>query len=164
MYLGQVVGKSHESRGVTRSVIDELNSWDIQGDQMEGESFDRQHFHFSVPAHLTEALLLLDQFIFTWDPLHKGGVLDNHIREDSSFSWLVQIQTICREIFSTFNWGKNYESFLQIYEDLNVQMKKLTNFQMTRCAYSVRFVFINLRIDYSAVRLTLVNVKRTVVL
>ena len=65
MYLGQVVGKSHESRGVTRSVIDELNSWDIQGDQMEGESFDGQHFHFSVPAHLTEALLLLDQFIFT---------------------------------------------------------------------------------------------------
>ena len=25
-------------RGVTRSFIDELNSWDIQGDQMEGES------------------------------------------------------------------------------------------------------------------------------
>ena len=24
--------------GVTRSVIDELHSWDIQGDQMEGES------------------------------------------------------------------------------------------------------------------------------
>ena len=164
MYLGPVVGKSHESRGVTRSVIDELNSWDIQGDQMEGESFDGQYFHFSVPARLAEALLLLDQFNFTWDPLHKGGVLDNHIREDSSFSWLVQIQTICREIFCTFNWGKNYESFLQIYEDLNVQMKKLTNFQMTRCAYSVRFVFINLRINYSAVRLTLVNVKRTVVL
>ena len=24
--------------GVTRSIIDELDSWDIQGDQMEGES------------------------------------------------------------------------------------------------------------------------------
>ena len=24
--------------GVTRSVIDELQSWDIQGDEMEGES------------------------------------------------------------------------------------------------------------------------------
>ena len=126
---------------------------------MEGESFDGQDFHFSVPAHPTEALHLLDQFICTWDPLHKGGVLNNHVREDSSFSWLVEIQTICREIFSTFKWGKNYESFMQIYGDLNVQMKKLTNFQMT----SVRFVFINLRINYSAVRLTLANVKRTVV-
>ena len=127
---------------------------------MDGESLDAQYFHFSVPAHITEALHLLDQFICTWDPLHKGSVLDNHIREDSSFSWLVEIQTICRETFSTFNWGKNYQSFMQIYGDLNVQMKKLTNFQMT----SVRFVFINLRTNYSAVRLTLVNVKRAVVL
>ena len=84
--------------------------------------------------------------------------MDNHIREDSSFSWLVEIQTICREIFSTFNWGKNYQNLLQICEDLNVQMKKLTNFQMTRFANNVRFVFINSRINYSAVRLALVNV------
>ena len=126
---------------------------------MEGGSFDGQYFHLNVPAHLTETLQLSDQFIGTWDPLHKGGVEDKHIREDSSFFWLVEIQTICREIFSTFKWGKNYESFMQIYGDLNVQMKKLTNFQMT----SVRFGFINLRINYSAVRLTLANVKRTVV-
>ena len=84
--------------------------------------------------------------------------MDNHIREDSSFSWLVEIQTICREMFSTLNWGKNYKNFLQIFDDLNVQMKKLTNFQMTRFANSVCFVFINLRIDYSAVGLALVNV------
>ena len=38
-------------------------------------------------------------------------------------------------------------------------MKKLTNFQMTRFANKVCFVFINLRIDYSAARLALVNVK-----
>ena len=146
--------------GVTRSITDELNSWDIQGVQMEGESFDGQYLHLRVPARLTEALHILDQFIFSWDPLYKWGVLDNHIREDSSFCCLFQIQTICREIFSTFNYGKSYESCMQIYGDFNVQMKKLTNFEMR----SVRFVFINLRINYSAVRLTLVNVKRTVVL
>ena len=37
-------------------------------------------------------------------------------------------------------------------------MNKLTEFQMTRFANNVRFVFINLHIDYSAVRLALVNV------
>ena len=126
---------------------------------MEGESFDLQHFHLNVSAHLTEALHLSDQFICMWNPRHKRGVVDNHIREDSSFSWLVKIQTICREIYSTFNWSKNYENFLQICEDLNVQMKKLTNFQMTRFANSVRFVFINLRIDYSVVRLALVSTR-----
>ena len=81
---------------------------------MEGGSFDGQYFHLSVPTHLTEALHLSDQFICTWDALHKRGIVDNHIREDSSFSWLVEIQAICSEIFSTFNWGKNYENFLKI--------------------------------------------------
>ena len=84
--------------------------------------------------------------------------MDNHIREDPSFSWLVEIQTICKKIFPTFSWDKNYDHFLQICKDLDVQMKKLTNFQMTRFANSVHFVFINLHIDYSAVRLALVNV------
>ena len=37
-------------------------------------------------------------------------------------------------------------------------MIKLTEFQMTRFANNVRLVFINLHIDYSAVRLALVNV------
>ena len=36
-------------------------------------------------------------------------------------------------------------------------MKKLRNFQMTRFTNNVRFVFINLCVDYSAVRLALVN-------
>ena len=37
-------------------------------------------------------------------------------------------------------------------------MKKLANFQMTRFANRVRFLFINLRIDYLAVQLALVNI------
>ena len=37
-------------------------------------------------------------------------------------------------------------------------MKKLKKFQMTRFTNSVCFLFINLRTDYSAVRLVLVNV------
>ena len=81
----------------------------------------------------------------------------SHPPVDASFSWLVELQTICREIYSTFNWGKNYENFLQVCADLDIEMKKLTNFQRTRFANSVRFVFINLRADYSAVRQSLVN-------
>ena len=32
IYLGQPVVKSHDGPGVTQSIIDELNSWYIQGD------------------------------------------------------------------------------------------------------------------------------------
>ena len=56
--------------------------------------------------------------------------MDNHIREDSSFSWLVEIQTICREIFSTFRLGKNYEFFfenLQRFECSDEETNKLSD-------------------------------------
>ena len=66
--------------------------------------------------------------------------MDNHIRKDSSVSWLVEIQTVCKEIFSTFNWGKNYNFFLQICKDLDIEMKKLTTFQMTRLTNIVFFI------------------------
>ena len=78
---------------------------------MEGGSFDGQYFHLNVPAHLAESLQLSDQFICTWDLLHKGGVEDNHIREDSSFFWLVEIQTICREIFLHSTGAKTTKIF-----------------------------------------------------
>ena len=77
---------------------------------MEGGNFDGQYFHLSITAHLTKALDLPDQCFSTWDPLHNRGVVESHIREDHSFSWLVEIQTICCEIFSTLNLGKNYKN------------------------------------------------------
>ena len=73
IYLDHPVVKRHDGPSVTRSIINELNSWIIQGDQVEGGSFDGQYFHLSVLAHLTEAVHLSDQ----------GGVVNNHIREDS---------------------------------------------------------------------------------
>ena len=42
IYLGQTVVKSHDGPGVTRSIIDELSSWNIQGDYVEGRSFRAQ--------------------------------------------------------------------------------------------------------------------------
>ena len=42
IYLGQPVVKSHDGPGAIRSIIDELNSSDIQGDQVERGSFDGQ--------------------------------------------------------------------------------------------------------------------------
>ena len=63
IYFGQPEVKRHDGPGVTQNIIDELNFWNIQGNQVEGESFDGQYFHLSVPAHLTDALHLSDQFI-----------------------------------------------------------------------------------------------------
>ena len=128
IYFNQSVVKRHDGPAVTQSVIDELDSWDNQEDQGEGGSFDGQYFHLRFPVYLTEAFHLLDQFLYTWDLLHKGYVVDNQIVKDSRFPLLVEIQNICWEIFSTFNWGKTCKKNLKSCEDLNIKMKKLTNF------------------------------------
>ena len=94
--------------------------------------------------YILQMLSIFRTNLFTWDPLHKRGVVDSHIREDPSFSWLVEIQTICRKIISACNLSKNYKNILQMCKDLDIEMKKLKNFQMTK--------FINLRTDYSPVR------------
>ena len=96
IYLSQPAVKSHDRRSVTQGIIYKLNSLHNQGDQVEGGSFDRKYFYHSVPAHLTEAPDLSEQFICAWYSLRKGDVVDNHIRENSSFFWLVEIQTIFR--------------------------------------------------------------------
>ena len=46
---------------------------------------------------------------------------------------------------------------MQICEDLDIEIKNLTNFQMARFSNSARFVFANLGADYSVARLALVN-------
>ena len=64
---------------------------------MQDGSFGGHYFHHS--AHLIEALHLSDQSICACDPIHKGGVVDSHKREDSSFLWFVEIQISYRENF-----------------------------------------------------------------
>ena len=82
--ISQPVIKGHDGPGITQSVIDELNSWDIQGGQVEGGSIDGQYFHLSIPAH--QKLSIFRTNLFAWDPHHKRGLIDSHFREDPSFS------------------------------------------------------------------------------
>ena len=63
IYLGQPSVKGHH----------ELNSWDIQRDQLEGGSFDKQYFHLSVSPNLTNVVCVV--FICMRNPFYKGGVV-----------------------------------------------------------------------------------------
>ena len=53
---------------------------------------------------------------------------------------------------------KNYEELKRVCEEMELNLKNLTNFQTTRFSNSVRFVFINLRLDYPAVKESVKNV------
>ena len=141
IYLGQPVVKNHTGEGITITIIDELKMYNIEESQLEGGSFDGQYIHLSVPGHLTNKLKLPPQFICTWDPLHKIGVTETHIRQDKDFAWLINLTSICQTIYKKFNWGKNYQALVEMCEKLEMIMKNLKTFCTTRFPNSMRSVF-----------------------
>ena len=43
--------------------------------------------------------------LYTWDPLHKTGLVDKAVPGQDSFKWLQDMTSCCQQIFNTFNWG-----------------------------------------------------------
>ena len=95
VYLGQPIVKSHSGDGVSVSISEELSRSLIDASQLEGGSFDGQYFHLKVPEHLSGILGLPTQFQRTWDPLHKIGVVENHIRKIQILpGWSTSLQLV----------------------------------------------------------------------
>ena len=151
IYLGQPIVTSHSGDGVSCSIVEELKLYSIDSSQVEGGSFDGQYFHLSVPAHLTDKLKLPTQFQCTWDPLHKIGVIETHIRSDAGFVWLVNLTTTCQQLYKKFNWGKNYQALVEKCDLLEMRMRNLKTFSTTRFPNSVRAVFDTLIDDFKPV-------------
>ena len=158
VYLGQPIVGNHSGEGVADSIVEELNKYGIAAAQVEGGSFDGQYFHLSVPDHLSKKLLLCSQFLCTWDPLHKIGVMETHIRKEANFAWLVKLTEICQQIYKKFNWGKNYQALVEMCEQLDMRMRNLKTFSTTRFPNSVRAVFDTLIDDFKAVVKCLENI------
>ena len=61
------------------------------------------------------------------------------------------VDTLCKSIYSKFNWGKNYEHLIEVCEELEVRMAKLANFSTRRFSNSIKNVTINVRKDFKAI-------------
>ena len=100
-----MVKAGHTGSAIAKSLIDVLNKKDITTEQYQGDSYDEQYHHLSVPE------LLDGHFGFTgtnmkfsdWDPMHVAGIRDAAIRKESQFSWLVQIMEDISSLFKAVN-------------------------------------------------------------
>ena len=151
VYVGQPVVKNHDGIGLAKSIKEGLDRLNVRGEQIEGGSFDGQYFHLSIEKYLSDLYKLPSTFLCTWDPLHRSGNVDTHIRKDASFDWLVCLQNTCKDIYSKFNWGKNYELLVDTCNEMEMSMKSLVKFHDVRFANSVRMVFINIREDFKPI-------------
>ena len=73
---------------------------------------------------MKEMHTLSSKFFCSWDPLHKIGV-----RQDDAFKWLVDLTTVCQQLYSKFNWGKNYQALVEMCEKLEIRIRNLKIFR-----------------------------------
>lgn len=96
-------------------------------------------------------------FHYDWDPMHKAGLVDNHLRKNSKFSWVVALSQSITSIFNDFNFGKEYEHFKDVsmeIQELDKGECKFKNpcfFSETRFANHCKKIYKNFREDFKAI-------------
>ena len=122
----------------------------IDPQQIESGVFDGVYFHCSIEEHLGHLYKLkAGKVLFSWDPLHKTGLVDKHVTE--LMQWLQDIISVCQTIFKLFNWGANYEKFCEATAIWRLSLSNLVNFSDTRFANSKRKVFKNIHHQFAPI-------------
>ena len=89
--------------------------------------------------------------LYTWDPLHKTGLLDKHVTNQKHMVWLQNMIAFCQQIFNLFNWGANYEKFREATAMWRLTLSNLVNFSDTRFVNSKRKVFLNINHEFAPI-------------
>ena len=118
--------------------------------QIESGVFDGVYFHCSIEDHLTKLYNLKPgKVLYTHDLLHRTGLVDKHLTAQLKF--LQEIIPICQQIFTTFNWGADYEKFREATAVWRLTQRNLVNFSDTRFANSKRKVFKNIHYQFAPI-------------
>ena len=139
-------------------IVETTDEYGVIAEQYCGGSYDGAYRHQSVPE------LLDAHFGYTgnerkpseWDPMHKAGIVDLHIRKDKTFRWLNDLTDITGQAFKHINWGKEFEHFLDVADSLKADKSFIEDvFSALPCFYSeTKFanhcvrVYTQLKLDY----------------
>ena len=135
---------------LAKNMKEGFDDYKISSQQIEGAVFDGVYFHCSVDDHLVKLYdINKTQVSFTWDPMHLTGLVDKDISKDRK--WLEDITDNCREMFTLFNWGANYEKLRDATALWNLNQNNLVNFSETRFANSKRKVYKNVHHEFAPI-------------
>ena len=145
-----VVTKGSSGEQLAINMKEGFDSFRITSKQIESGVFDGVYFHCSVNKHLHTLYNFEEgQVLYTWDPLHKTGLVDKHVTRDKK--WLEDVIKKCQQIFNTFNWGTNYETFREATALWRLTLSNLVTFSDTRFANSKRKVFKNIHHEFAPI-------------
>ena len=124
----------------------------IKGIQIKSAVFDGVYLHCSIADHFNEIYdIEPGTVLFSWDGLHKCGLVDKHISKRAEFVWLVNDTDTCQQLFTMFNWGASYEKFLQATLLWKLSKVNLASFSETRFANSRRKVYFNIHHSFAPI-------------
>jgi hypothetical protein len=124
----------------------------VEGCQIESTVFDGVYFHIGIQKHF-DAMYGLHEgdVLYSYDTLHKSGLVDTHLCKKQEFKWVVLNTDICQKLFRMFNWGSNYEKLVLATALWKLHLTSLVGFSETRFANSRRQVYINIHNEFPAI-------------
>ena len=142
LYIRVPVVKSHTRYGLAENLKFLLDSRSICGQQVVGMSVDGQYINLGMEQALKTLYNGMDLQV-CWDPMHKAGLVDKHLSQDKAFGWVSSLLAVCQDLYNRFNWGLNYEQFVDAGQDLGEDITNLAKTCETRFANSKHHVFLN---------------------
>ena len=124
----------------------------VEGCQIESTVFDGVYFHIGIQKYFDAMYGLHERdILYSYDTLHKSGLVDTHLCEKEEFKWVVSNTDICQKLFRMFNWGSNYEKLVVATALWKLHLTSLVGFSETRFANSRRQVYINIHHEFPAI-------------
>ena len=66
--------------------------------------FDGVYFHIGVQEHFDAAFGLKENnILYSYDTIHKSGLVDTHLCKKDEFGWVVSHTDVCQQLFKLFN-------------------------------------------------------------
>ena len=121
-----------------------FDSIGVSGAQIKSGVFDGVYDHVDIKRHLGDLYpdMKAENFLFTWDPLHRTGLADKHMcQSKGEHKWIIKFNSICNQLYGTFSWGASHVQLREAAVTAGIKARNLVNFSTTRFANSKRLVY-----------------------
>ena len=93
-----IVKEGSDGLALCKKMKNGLDDFNIAACQIESAVLDGVYFHCNVQKHINALYGLGDgDNLYSYDTLHKSGLVDTHMCKKKEFSWVVEITQICHQ-------------------------------------------------------------------
>ena len=144
MTAGQPVVKDGSSgRQLALNMKSAFDYIGVSASQIKSGVFDGVYDHVNIEKHLCDLYPEMkdEDFLFTWDPLHRTGIADKNVSKDEVHKWIQKLNRTSQQIYGLFSWGASHVKLREAAVKLGIHPRNLVNFSATRFANSKRRVY-----------------------